>query len=139
VERLLSNVIEIPAAIRTQLVAHAVAELPNEACGLLAGPDGRVERFYAMRNADDSPVTYRLDPKEQLEVFDEIEAQGWELRAIFHSHAHTEAYPSPTDRRQAFYPEAAYLLLSLADRDDPVLRGFTIREGEVEEREVRIS
>jgi [CysO sulfur-carrier protein]-S-L-cysteine hydrolase len=138
-ERLLSDVIEIPAAIRTQLVGHAVAELPNEACGLLAGPDGRVERFYAMRNADDSPVTYRLDPKEQLEVFDEIEAQGWELRAIFHSHTHTEAYPSPTDRRQAFYPEAAYLLVSLADRDLPVLRGFTIRDGEVEEREVRIS
>jgi proteasome lid subunit RPN8/RPN11 len=84
-------------------------------------------------------VTYRLDPKEQLEVFDEIEAQGWELRAIFHSHTHTEAYPSPTDRRQAFYPETAYLVVSLADRDVPVLRGFTIRDGEVEEREVRIS
>jgi proteasome lid subunit RPN8/RPN11 len=138
-ERLLSGVIEIPAAIRTQMVAHAVAELPNEACGLLAGPDGRIERFYPMRNADDSAVTYRLDPKEQLDVFDEIEAQGWELASIFHSHTHTDAYPSPTDRRQAFYPEAVYLLVSLADRDSPVLRGFTIRDGEVEEREVRIS
>ena len=61
---------------------------------------------------------------------------GWELRAIFHSHTHTEASPSPTDRRQAFYPDAFYLLVSLADRERPVLRGFTIVDGEVEEHEV---
>jgi proteasome lid subunit RPN8/RPN11 len=132
------GVIEIPAEIRDQMVEHALRELPNEACGLLAGPDGRVERFYPMRNADRSPVTYRLDPKEQLEVFEEIEGRGWQLLGIFHSHTHTEAYPSETDRRQAYYPEACYLLVSLADPGRPVLRGFSIRDGVVEEREVRI-
>jgi len=136
-ESLLSGVIEIPASIHGELVAHARAQFPNEACGLLAGPDGRIERFYAMRNADDSAYTYRLDPKEQLAVFEEIEDAGWEVRGIFHSHTHTEAYPSPTDRRQAFYPDAYYVLVSLADRERPVLRGFTIRDGEVEEHEVR--
>jgi proteasome lid subunit RPN8/RPN11 len=136
-ESLLSGVIEIPSSIHDELVAHARAAYPNEACGLLAGADGRIERFYPMRNADDSSYTYRLDPKEQLAVFEEIEDAGWELRAIFHSHTHTEAYPSPTDRRQAFYPEAYYVLVSLADQGGPVLRGFTISDGEVEEHEVR--
>lgn len=133
-----SEVFELPARIRDEMVEHARREFPNEACGLLAGPDGRVERFYPMRNADRSPVTYRLDPREQLEVFEEIEARGWQLLGIFHSHTHTEAYPSETDRRQAYYPEACYLLVSLADPERPVLRGFTIRDGVVEEQEVRV-
>ena len=59
-------------------------------------------------------MTYRLDPKEQFQAFNEFDELGWELGGIFHSHTHTEAYPSPTDRAQAFYPEALYLLVSLA-------------------------
>jgi [CysO sulfur-carrier protein]-S-L-cysteine hydrolase len=133
-----NRVIEIPTEVRDELVRHAVAELPNEACGLLAGPGGQVVRFFAMRNADRSPMTYRLDPKEQIEVFTEIEEKGWDLVAIFHSHTHTPAYPSPTDRAQAFYPDACYLLVSLASPQDPELRGFTIREDEVQELEVRV-
>jgi [CysO sulfur-carrier protein]-S-L-cysteine hydrolase len=129
-------VIEIPAGIRDTMVEHAFRELPNEACGLLAGPDGKVEGFFPMRNADESPMTYRLDAKEQLKVFNEIEEKNWNLLAIFHSHTHTEAYPSETDRRQAFYPEAHYLLVSLTDRETPVLRGYTIRDGEIQEQEV---
>src|SRR5436190_12331083 len=72
-------VIQIPAEILDEMIAHAVAGLPDEACGLLGGVDGRGERFYPMRNADRSATTYRLDPKEQLEVFNEIEDKGWEL------------------------------------------------------------
>jgi [CysO sulfur-carrier protein]-S-L-cysteine hydrolase len=132
-------VIQIPGEIQDEMIAHAERGLPNEACGLLAGSDGRVERFYPMRNADQSATTYRLDPKEQLDVFNEIEDKGWELVGIFHSHTHTEAYPSETDRRQAFYPESHYLVLSLADRTTPALRGFTIVDGAVEEQEVRIT
>ena len=121
-----------------QIVQQAIDELPNEACGLIAARDGAPVRLYRMRNADESPTTYRLDPKEQLQTFDEIEDEGLDLFAIYHSHTHTEAYPSPTDRRQAFYPEAYYLLVSLAERDNPVLRGFRILDGEVTEEEVRI-
>ncbi len=133
-----SEVIEIPADIRDQMIEHAVTGLPNEACGLLAGRGTRAERFYPMRNADHSPITYRLDPKEQLDTFEEIESKGWDILGIFHSHTHTEAYPSETDRRQAFYPDAHYILVSLQDRDDPVLRGYTMREGAIDEQEVRI-
>jgi len=133
------KVIEIPADIREELIRHAIDGLPNEACGLLAGRDGRVERFYPMRNADQSTETYRLDPAEQFKVFAEIEDKGWELTGIFHSHTHTEAYPSPTDRGQAFYPEAHYVLLSLADRTAPELRAYTILDGTVDEQEVKVT
>jgi proteasome lid subunit RPN8/RPN11 len=91
-----------------------------------------------MTNADHSPLTYRLDPLEHLRTFDEIDERGWELAGIFHSHTHTEAYPSPTDRRLAFYPEATYVLVSLRDRAEPEIRAFRIVDGEVTEREVVI-
>ena len=141
--------IELPAGMKQDMVEHALREFPNEACGLLAGSpinvdttDGPLavsaEHFYPMANADASPVTYRLDPSEQLKVFNEVDRQGLELVGIFHSHTHSDAVPSETDRKQAFYPDAHYLLVSLTDRSNPVLRGYTIRDGEVQEQEVRI-
>ena len=129
-------VIELNRVFFDEIVRLAREEFPNEACGLIAAGDGRPEKLFPMRNADTSPVTYRLDPKEQLKVFNDIDERGWELWAIYHSHTHSQAYPSETDRRQAFYPEARYLILSLENRDDPVLRGFRIVDGEVSEEEV---
>ncbi len=141
--------IELSADMKREMVEHALREYPNEACGLLAGAPVNVDgnddtravaavSFYPMVNADASPVTYRLDPKEQLKVFNEVDAQGLDLVGIFHSHTHSDAVPSETDRRQAFYPDAHYLLVSLSDRSNPVLRGYTIRDGEIREQEVRI-
>ena len=123
-----------------EMVEHGVSGFPNEACGLLAGKEGRPVRFFPMRNSDASPVTYRLDPMEQLEVFDEMDDQGWELLGIFHTHTHSQAFPSETDRQQAFYPEASYLVMSLADRSNPILRSFRIdEENGVAEEELVIS
>jgi proteasome lid subunit RPN8/RPN11 len=95
-------------------------------------------KVFAMRNMDASPMSYRLDSKEQLEVFDRMDAEGLELFGIYHTHTHTEAYPSETDRRLAFYPEARYVIVSLSDRDKPVVRAFRITEGEVAEEELSI-
>jgi len=131
-------VIELDREFFDEIVRQAREEFPNEACGLIAAGNGRPEKVYAMRNADASPVTYRLDPKEQLKVFNDIEERGWELWGIYHSHTHSQAYPSETDRRQAFYPEARYLSLSLENRDEPQLRGFRIVEGEITEEDVDI-
>jgi proteasome lid subunit RPN8/RPN11 len=124
-----------------EMIQHALAEHPNEACGLLAGkacPEqgrraGRVEKVYQMTNADHSPVTYRLDPEEQYRTFMEIEEEGWELLAIYHSHSHSPAYPSATDLELAFYPDSLHLIISLADRDQPTIRAFRIVEGVVED------
>jgi [CysO sulfur-carrier protein]-S-L-cysteine hydrolase len=146
--------IEITTDLRDEMVEHALGEFPNEACGLLSGiwdndgagsdPDGavppaRAERFHPMTNADASPVTYRLDAREQLKVTEAIEDAGRELVGIVHSHTHSEAYPSETDRQQAFYPDAHYVLVSLLDRANPVLRGYSIRDGVIEEQEVRLT
>jgi proteasome lid subunit RPN8/RPN11 len=133
-----------------EMVAHAVEGLPHEACGILAGEDGRPVRHYPMRNAERSATVYRFDDQQQLVVFMEVEDKGWDLMAFWHSHTHTEAYPSPTDRARAYwtdplsgeevpaYPGTKYLILSLENRENPVIRAFRFEGGEPREEEVEI-
>ena len=130
---------ELGGVLYKEIVEHGLREFPNECCGVIAAQDGAPVKVFPTRNADASPVTYRLDPKEQLQVFDEIEDQGWELWAIYHSHTHSEAYPSETDVRLAMYPEARYILVSLADREDPVIRSYSIVDGAITEEELTIT
>ncbi len=130
---------ELDGVLFKEIVDHGLREFPNECCGLVAARDGTPTRVYAMRNADASPVSYRLDPKQQLRVFDEMDAEGLDLWGIYHSHTHSEAFPSETDTRLAFYPDSLYLLLSLADRENPVLRAFRIVEGMITEEELTIA
>jgi len=119
------------------LVAHAREEFPNEACALLGG-DGRVEKVYALPNAEASPTFYVVEPKALLRAMTEMDELGWDLVGIFHSHTFTEAYPSRTDVELARYPDAAYLILSLADQEAPELRAFRIVDGQVTEEPVEI-
>jgi proteasome lid subunit RPN8/RPN11 len=130
--------LELDRVFFDEMVEHGLAAFPNEACGLLAGKEGRPVKFFAMANQDASPASYRLDPREQLMVFDEIEDEDWELLGIFHTHTHSDAYPSETDLRQAFYPEAMYVVMSLSDRANPVVRAFRIEDAEVAEEEVSV-
>ncbi len=131
---------ELDGVFFKEMVDQGLREFPNECCGLIAADGGVPVKVFPMTNADASPVTYRLDGKEQLRTFDEIDAQGWDLWAIYHSHTHSEAYPSQTDRKLAFYPDSRYILLSLQDREQPVLRSFFIEEGgDVTEEELSIT
>jgi proteasome lid subunit RPN8/RPN11 len=121
--------LELPAALRDDIVAHARAEAPKEACGLVAGRDARATRVIRCTNASPTAVTrYTIDPREQLRAFRDIEANGEELVAIYHSHPVTQAYPSPTDRAEAHYPDAFYVLVSLRDAT-PEVRAFRVRDG----------
>ena len=129
---------ELDAVLFKEIVEQGLREFPNECCGVIAAEDGAPVKVFPMTNADASPVTYRLDPKEQLKVWDELDEKGLDLWAIYHSHTHSEAYPSETDRRQAFYPDSLYMVLSLSDRENPVIRAFRIEDGEVAEEEVVI-
>lgn len=131
------QMLRIDDVLFKEMAEHGLREFPNEACGLLAGRDGEPVRFFAMRNLDASPVSYRLDPKEQLHVFDAMDDEGLDLLGIFHTHTHSEAYPSETDTKLAFYPDAYYLVMSLSDREHPVLRAFRILEGEITEEELK--
>jgi proteasome lid subunit RPN8/RPN11 len=132
-------VAELDGVLYKEIVEQGLREFPNECCGLIAGVDGVATKVFPMTNADASPVTYRLDGKEQLQVFDRMDDEGLDLWAIYHSHTHSEAYPSETDIKLAFYPDSRYLLLSLADRAEPVLRSFFIVDGQVTEEELTIT
>jgi proteasome lid subunit RPN8/RPN11 len=130
---------EFDGVFLKEIVEHGLREFPNECCGVIAGREDSPVKVFPMKNADASPVTYRLDGREQLRIFDAMDDEGLELWAIYHSHTHSEAYPSETDIRLAFYPDARYMLLSLADRDAPELRSFFILDGEVTEEELSIA
>ena len=128
--------VELDGVLYEEIVEQALREFPNECCGLIASDAGVPVKVFPMTNADASPATYRLDGKEQLKVFDELDDNGWDLWAIYHSHTHSQAYPSETDTKLAFYPEARYLVLSLQDRAEPVMRSFWIRDGQITEEEL---
>jgi proteasome lid subunit RPN8/RPN11 len=133
----------IPAAVADELLAHARAEVPNEACGILSGSaaEGRATTYHPARNADASPYVYTVHPDDLVRIVLGIEDAGEDLVAIFHSHTHTPAEPSPTDRRQAMYPDALYLLASLMDpaaTPTQALRAWRITEGESAEISLQI-
>lgn len=121
-----------------EIVAHAREDLPNECCGIVAANDGNAVQVFRAVNAEASPVRYGLDPKDQFRIMKEIEDNGWSLGAIYHSHTRSPAYPSQTDVNLAFYPEALYLIVSLADPAEPEIKAFRIVEGKIEEAELSI-
>ncbi len=125
----------LPAQLADLLLAHARAELPNEACGILSGSvrDGRALAFHPARNAHASPLRYSVEARDLVRITFAIEEAGQELLAIFHSHPRSPAVPSPTDRREAMYPDAFHLLASLTDASAPpqrLLRAWRIHPGQ---------
>jgi len=136
--------VALPGAIRDAIVAHARAEYPNEACGLIvgdrpAGDGGSALRFEPTRNKAASPYRYEIHPEDLLHLTIAIDDADQVFWGIVHSHTHTPAVPSPTDVGLAFYPEALYILVSLSDDEAdpasgaPSVRAWRILEGEVTE------
>ncbi len=122
------------------MVAHARADHPDEACGVIAGPDGsdRPERYIQMVNAERSPTFYRFDSGEQLAVWRAMDDADEVPVVIYHSHTATEAYPSRTDISYASEPFAHYVLVSTRDPHAHELRSYRIVDGEVTEEPVTI-
>jgi proteasome lid subunit RPN8/RPN11 len=121
------------------IIAHCYDGLPDEACGLLVGPmngsgepTGAISEARPCRNADASAITYTVDPRDMLAAMRAAEAKGDEIVGVWHSHTHTDAYPSPTDVRQAVDPAWFYVLVSLRD-EAPVLRSYRIRDETIAE------
>ena len=120
------------------LVEHAREEAPNECCGILGGKDGEATTLYRATNAEHSPLRYTLDPNDLFRItFREIPDNDEEMLAIYHSHTASPAYPSQTDINLATYPDSIYLILSLAEGEEP-LRGFRIDDGQVSEVELEV-
>ena len=131
----------ISRMLHDKIVAHARADHPDEACGVIAGPAGsdQAERFIPMMNAERSPTFYRFDSMEQLQVWREMDDRDEEPVVIYHSHTATEAYPSRTDISYASEPDAHYVLVSTRDPEQTEFRSFRIRDDAVTEEEVRVT
>ncbi len=121
-----------------EIMAHVMEELPNEACGLLAGQGGRVEKVYPLPNVERSPHAFRADPEAQFRAMEEMEEKGWDIVGIYHSHPSFPPYPSARDIEMAYYPEAVYLIISLQDPQRPQFRAFSLARGQPEEVEVEV-
>lgn len=120
-----------------EMIAHAKEEAPNECCGVIAGQNGAAVKLFRARNSEASPYRYSVDSNDLFRIHRECESNGWGFLAIYHSHTASKAYPSATDVRLAFWPEAYYVLVSLADAETPVVRAFRIEDGEVSEEEIQ--
>ncbi len=133
--------IEIKKEDFDRIVQYAVSELPNEACGLIAGtdrPDGvrEIQKVYLLTNVDHTNEHFTIDPREQLTSIKDMRANGLTPLGNWHSHPETPSRPSEEDKRLANDSRASYLILSLAEEGNPVLNAFHV-EGPEEEKTVR--
>ncbi|MDS1116238.1 M67 family metallopeptidase [Gordonia westfalica] len=132
--------LKIDQELLDAMVAHAREDHPDEACGVIAGPEGSddPQRFIRMINAERSPTFYRFDSAEQLSVWREMDRRDEEPVVIYHSHTATEAYPSRTDISYAGEPGAHYVLVSTRDPETTEIRSYRIVDGTVTEEEIEI-
>src|SRR5690349_9786431 len=120
-----------------EMIAHAREDAPNECCGMVASRDGEALRVYRAGNAAASPYRYEVDPRDQFRIQDEIESDGLDLGAIYHSHTRSAPYPSQTDiNLAANWPGVEWIIVGLAGGAAPEVRSYVIDGGVV--REVRI-
>jgi proteasome lid subunit RPN8/RPN11 len=129
----------LPRSVHDRMVAHCLVGLPEEACGLLGGDleTGEAVTCYPTRNVAASAKLYTVDPREHLLADRDAEASGNAIIGVFHSHTHTEAYPSATDLAQAPDPTWHYILVSLRDTE-PVVRSYRIIDGQPTEEPVHL-
>jgi [CysO sulfur-carrier protein]-S-L-cysteine hydrolase len=133
-------VLRIDRAIHDSIVAHARRDHPDEACGVVAGPEGsdRPKRFIPMLNAARSPTFYEFDSADLLTLYKEMAANDEEPVVVYHSHTAPEAFPSRTDISYASEPNAHYVLVSTRSEDDIEFRSFRIVDGAVTEEPVEV-
>jgi proteasome lid subunit RPN8/RPN11 len=130
--------IQIPAAIHDALIAHAREGFPLEVCGILGGVEETVSAHYRMTNTDASNEHFMMEPREQFSVVKELRARGLSMLAIYHSHPESPARPSEEDIRLALTPGVSYLIVSLEDAQQPVVKSFKIDQGTVQSEEIAI-
>ena len=134
------SVLTIPQSFVDEITKHSLEDYPNESCGIIAAESGKPCNLYRMCNVEASPYRYSMDPTELYLTYKDIEQDhNWEVYAIYHSHTHSEAYPSATDVRLATWPDAEYILISLMDLENPQIQNFRILEGEIFEASLTFS
>lgn len=144
--------LQLPREFVDEMIAHAREDAPNECCGIIAGKDGQPTMVFRSINELANPYRYKMDSQDQLRILRECQENEWDFLAFYHSHTASEAYPSPTDIRLAFVPEtpkttgtpmlwwpdAYWVIVSLEDAGNPVVRAFRIlSDSQVNEEEIR--
>jgi [CysO sulfur-carrier protein]-S-L-cysteine hydrolase len=130
--------LSLPEALRDEIVAHARAGLPNEACGILGGREGEATSFHPTRNEDESPYRYSVHRDDLVRVWAELDDADDEIVGIYHSHTRSAPYPSRTDVELATWPEAAYVIVALR-QGPPELAAFRLADGKIEELALEIA
>ena len=130
--------LKINRDIIDEIISHGRSDAPLEACGYLAEKNGVICRAVAMKNIDASPLHYSMDPKQQFEAVRDCRAAGLTIRAVYHSHPETSAYPSAEDIRLAHDPDVSYVIVSLAG-SSPSIRSYTIRKNKVVPEQIHIT
>ncbi len=125
--------IKIPKISKEIMIKQALSELPHECCGLLLGKNGKIQRTLPMRNAEPSPEAYFMDPRQQVEVFTDMEKKRETLIGIYHSHPEGPSTPSRTDLEMAFHQDVVYIIISLEKKNNPELKAFTLEKGSFKE------
>ncbi len=132
--------VKISQRLIDEMVAHAREDLPNECCGMVGGRGGEATRVVRVKNSAASPLRYEMDPQEQYNALKAIEDGGEELLAIYHSHTKSAAYPSQTDVNQAVaWPEQVYLIVSLAEPEQPEVKGYLLKDLKVADVELDVA
>lgn len=127
--------VHIERAVFEALQHHAQAESPLECCGLLSGERDVVTQSHPMRNILKSETRYEMDPRDLFQFFKKLRAAQRKHLGIYHSHPHSEAYPSRTDVQESFYPDCVYFIVSLKG-GRPQTRAFKIIEQSIQELEI---
>jgi proteasome lid subunit RPN8/RPN11 len=133
-----SNVLALTRANADEIIAHARDHAPRECCGIITGAGGEATHVRRLTNTEPGNTRYLFDDEEFFRVYWEAQAAGEDLTVVYHSHPATPAWPSPTDQAHATWPDAIYLICSLADPDSPVLRAFRLVDGTITEVDVTI-
>jgi len=129
----------IAQSLIDEMVAHALEDLPNECCGMVGGGDGAASAVIPVANAAASPLRFEMDPQGQYNALKQIEEEGGELLAIYHSHTKSAAYPSQTDVNQAVsWPDAIWVIVSLEDAEAPEVKGYWLKDLKIADAELLV-
>ena len=130
--------IRIPETIYQGMLDHARRESPLECCGILGGRDHTVEKAFELMNEEESTTRYFMSPRDQLKVFEEMEAESMEMIAVYHSHPKTIPFPSETDVKLTFYPDVSSIIISLKEEKNPVVKAFQIEKEAIYLEEIEV-
>jgi [CysO sulfur-carrier protein]-S-L-cysteine hydrolase len=132
--------VKIDRALLDDIVAHAVADAPNECCGIVAARDGAATRVHAVENQAASPFRFEVDGLEMFRLLENIESDGGELGAIYHSHTRSEPYPSQTDVNFSYgWPGVEWVIVGVPKNGEPYVRSYLIDDGTVSEVELELT